>query len=346
MEKIRFTDRIKSLAKRIIDVFREYPVTMICIMLAALVGTILIPIHDRDLEQNFERVIFFFLLTAMQAIAYEEIVPQKKPIRITGYIVSVLLSILNVYVLSYDRETFLGIDNNIVCEIFAKTLLVYGVIMIGLSIHHMFRRTEEDFEIYATKAFLEFLKATVVYGLFALGLALVIWVFNELIYQTDYLLEMVELFLAGGIYVPMCLKAISSKHDEPGKFSRFCILYVLQPLQLAAFAIIYMYIIKIFVTREDPANKIFLILACLFAIGMPIWTLVHGLKQEKGILPKISIFLPYAFIPFLALQIWSIAIRIRAYGMTIDRYTCVVLVICEILYLALYAIQHIGKKLV
>ena len=153
MEKIRFTDRIKSLAKRIIDVFREYPVTMICIMLAALVGTILIPIHDRDLEQNFERVIFFFLLTAMQAIAYEEIVPQKKPIRITGYIVSVLLSILNVYVLSYDRETFLGIDNNIVCEIFAKTLLVYGVIMIGLSIHHMFRRTEEDFEIYAKSVF-------------------------------------------------------------------------------------------------------------------------------------------------------------------------------------------------
>ncbi|MBR6477758.1 MAG: DUF4153 domain-containing protein [Lachnospiraceae bacterium] len=343
-KKLRFIDKFKLLASKIIDVFREYPVTMLCIVLAALGGAILVPVRDKDLTLRLEKAIAFCLLTAMQTLTFEEIFPEKKPIRFSGYGVSAMISAISVYILTYEEKLFLGMDHNIVSENLVKILLVYGVIMVGFSIHHMFSRLEEDFEVYATKSFLELLKATVVYGLFALGLALIIWVFNELIFDTDDFLEMVEIFLAGGIYTPMCLKAISSKHDEPGKFSRFCILYVLQPMQLLAFAIIYLYIIKIFVTRDDPSNKIFLILACLFSVGMPIWSLVHGLKQNKGILGKISTFLPYAFIPFLFLQIWSIGVRINAYGMTIDRYVCVVLVILEIIYLALYAFQHVTKK--
>ena len=337
-------EAIKALAAKIIDVFREYPVTMIAIVIAALLGAILIKVHDKDATTNLERAILFFLFTAMQTLFYEEIFPKKKVIRFPGYGVSAILSAIFVYIFTYTEKTLWGMEINAISETAAKILLVYGIIMVGFSVHHMFRRTEESFEVYATKSFFELLKASVVYGLFALGLALIIWVFNELIFDTDDLLEMVEIFLAAGIYVPMCLKAISSKHDEPGKFSTFCVLYILQPLQLIAFAIIYLYIIKIFITREDPSNKIFLILACLFTIGMPIWTMVHAVNKKDGILAKISTFLPYAFIPFLFLQIWSISIRIGAYGMTTDRYTCVSLIICEVIYLALYAYQHLAKK--
>ncbi|MBQ6096102.1 MAG: DUF4153 domain-containing protein [Lachnospiraceae bacterium] len=342
--KFKLGENLKKLGLMILGVFKDYPVTMIAIVLAALGGSILVTWHNRDTEIYVERVICFLLLTAMQTIAFEEVFPKKKIVRFVGCGVSAILAVLYVYILSFDGKVIFGMDFDLVSEFTVKILCVHGAIMLGLSIWHMFRRTEEDFEVYATKAFLELLKASVVYGLFALGLALIIWVFNELIFDTDDFLAQVEIFLAGGIYVPMCLKAISEKNETPGKFSRFCILYVLQPMQLVAFAIIYLYIIKLFVTREDTSNKIFLILACLFTIGMPIWTLIHGLEHKDGIIGKLSPFIPYLFIPFVFLQIWSIGVRIAAYGVTADRYCCVLLIICEIIYFVLYFLHHRGNK--
>lgn len=342
--KFNVGENLKKLGLMILGVFKDYPVTMIAIVLAALGGSILVTWHNRETEIYVERVIVFLLLTAMQTIAFEEVFPKKKLVRFVGSGVSAVLAALYVYILSFDGKIIFGMDFDVVSENTIKILCVHGVIMLGLSIWHMFRRTEENFEVYATKAFIELLKASVVYGLFALGLALIIWVFNELIFDTDDFLAQVEIFLAGGIYVPMCLKAISGKNETPGKFSRFCILYVLQPMQLLAFAIIYLYIIKLFVTREDTSNKIFLILAFLFSIGMPIWTLIHGLEHKDGIIGKLSPFIPYLFIPFVLLQIWSMGVRIAAYGVTADRYCGVLLILGEILYFVLYFLHHRGNK--
>lgn len=342
--KFKLGENIKKFALMILSVFQDYPVTMIAILLAAFGSTILVTWDNRDTIIYPERVIAFLTITAMQTIAFEEVFAKKKLVRYVGCGVSAILSVIYVWFLTFQGETLFGMDPDIPIELVAKILFVHGIITLGLSIWHMYRRTEEDFEVYATKAFLELLKASVVYGLFALGLALLIWVFNELIFDTDEFMAQVEIFLAGGIYVPMCLKALSSKNETPGKFSRFCILYVLQSMQLLAFAIIYLYIIKLFVTREDTSNKIFLILGCLFAVGMPIWTMIHGLEHKDGFLGKIAPFIPYAFIPFVFLQIWSISLRISAYGMTIDRYGCVVLVVCEIIYFVLYFLRHRGNK--
>ena len=343
-KKNRLAETFKALSQKIIGVFKDYPVTMIAIMLAALVGAIMVSWENRDTEIYLEKAIAFLLLTAMQTLAFEEICKEKKPVRLIGYVFSAILAFLYVYVLSNSRETLLGMDADIIKSIFTRTLYVHGVIAIGLAILHMFRRLEDNFEIYATKAFLELIKSTVVYGLFALGLALILWIFNELIFDTDDLLEQVEIFLAGGIYVPMCLKAISGKNEDPGKFARFCFLYVLQPMLLLAFAIIYVYIIKIFVTNDIPSNQIFFILAFLFTVGMPIWTMVHGMKQKEGILAKATLFLPYVFLPFVILQCWAIGLRIRNYGLTPDRYAALVLILCELIYFVLYLLHHLGNQ--
>ncbi len=105
-------------------------------------------------------------------------------------------------------------------------------------------------------------------------------------------------------------------------------------------------------TDTVPSNRVFEILAFLFSIGMPVWTMLHALldrngqteeKQQKGF-SKVAVFIPYAFIPFIILQCWSIGIRIKDYGFTTSRYSAVVLIIAEIIYFILYAIHHRGKK--
>ena len=350
----RILKALSRLGAHIYEVFKDYPATMIAIIAAAFLGAILAGdnIIADDYEEEAVRVIGFFLIFSFQAIMYEEVFKNRLKIRIAGYALSSVISFVSVYIFSYEDEILFGTSADTVKEISARILFVYGVVMTGCAVYHMFKRLEEDFEIYCTKAFLELLKASVVYGLFAIGLGIIVFIFNELIYDTDDFVWQLELFLAGGIYTPMCIKAISSKNERAGKFARFCITYVLFPMLLIALAIIYIYIVKIFVTDTVPSNRVFEILAFLFSIGMPVWTMLHALldrngqteeKQQKGF-SKVAVFIPYAFIPFIILQCWSIGIRIKDYGFTTSRYSAVVLIIAEIIYFILYAIHHRGKK--
>ena len=342
-QKKSLKELVKALGSKIIGVFRDYPVTMIAIMVAALIASILVSWENRDTEIYLERTALFFLITAVGTIFFEEVFPKKLVIRIAGYASSAILSFLFVGILSSKEELIFGLESDMVIDFTARILAVYGVVLVSFSIWHMFRRLEEDFEVYATKAFLELLKASVIYGLFAGGLATIILIFNALIFDTDDFLAQVEIFLASGIYVPMCLKAISGKNEEPGKFFRICIHYALLPMLLIAFGIIYLYIGKVFLLRDIPSNKIFPILAGLFTVGMPIWTLVHGMQQKDDFLSKAARFLPYVFVPFLFLQCWSLGLRIGQYGITSDRYWGIILILGEAIYFVLYFLHHRGQ---
>jgi len=121
---------------------------------------------------------------------------------------------------------------------------------------------------------------------------------------------------------------------------------VLGTLVIIAFAIIYLYIAKIIILRDIPSNEIFRILASLFIIGLPIWTMSKSF-DNNDLLDKINRKLPILFIPFIFLQIYSIGVRIANNGLTEARYMCVMLIIFEIIYIAIYMknAKNIGKIL-
>lgn len=335
---------IKSLVSRIIDVFRDYPVTMIAIMLAALGFSLIVGDLGKETDKFLTKFANVCLITATGSLFFEELFKKKFIVRIAGYCLSAISAIIYVTIFFTEKEMLLGMEADVVSETAAKLLALQGVILLGFAVWHMFRRLEDDFEVYATKAFVELIKATVIYGLFAAGLAVIVLIFDALIFKTHDFLSQVEIFLASGIYVPMCLKAISGKNEAPEKFFRVCIQYVLLPMLLISFAIIYLYIAKVFITNDVPSNRIFYILAGLFAIGLPVWTCVHGLQQKEGFLPKAAAFLPYVFLPFVLLQCWSIGLRIGQYGITEPRYFAITLILCEIIYFVLYVLHHKGNK--
>ncbi len=344
-KKNRFIEALKGVGNMLYQVFKDYPVTLVAIILAALFGAIIIGIDNRNAEDALEKMAYCFMFASAQHIFYEEVFKDKWPVRIGGYIASAAISIFMVYyIINTGADILFGMNSDSVIEIATRVFFVYLMALDAVTVWHMFMRLEEDFEEYCTKAFLGLFKATVVYSLFAIGLALIVWIINELLFDTHDFMGQIELFLAGGIYVPMCLRAISAKGEKPGKFGRLCIVYILQSMLLIAFAVIYLYIIKIFVTDTVPSNQVFNILAWLFAFGMPIWTMVHGINEEDGFLYKVARFVPYAFIPFIFLQCWSMGIRIKEYGYTESRYMAVVLIIGEVIYFALYAIHHKGNK--
>ncbi len=347
VKKKRLIETIKTFGQKLADVFKDYPVTLIAIVIAALISAILEDYNSKTGpidEDTLIKIVGFLLILSVQALFLEEFFPKKYIQRLIGYILSSVCAGVYIGILSSKAEYIFGMEFERFAMYIVKVLAIHMTVLFCLTIRHMFLRLEEDFEVYATKAFLELLKSSVIYGLFAIGLGIIIAIFNELIFDTDDFLWQLEIFLAGGIYTPMCIKSIARKNEEPGKFSRVCFLYVLQPMLLISFVIIYLYIFKLIILQEILSNSIFGILTFLFCSGLPIWTVVHSMKQKEGLFSKLTTILPYIFIPFLILQCWAIGLRIGDYGLTTTRYFCIVLVICEVAYFVLYAFHHKGYK--
>lgn len=152
------------------------------------------------------------------------------------------------------------------------------------------------------------------------------------------LVSRLEILVFGFYYLPKVINSFVFEEKDNSKFILGIISYVLEPLVLIAFVIIYIYIFKILIFRDIPSNQIFRILAGLFILGLPIWTMVSSFK-EKNILDKINNKLPYFFIPFLFLQIYSIGVRIINNGLTESRYLCIMLIIFEIIYIIIYFVK-------
>ena len=340
-EKTSFAAKLKNAALKIANVFREYPITLGSIVLIAAIGAVII---DCSFDTEIcERIIVFLAALSVQTLFIEEHLKDRHALRIAGYVIAALLSAFFQYFEFSSGEVFLGMPwykaNEIVTDIYVSYFACLGL----ASIYHMYRRQGDSFESYCLKTFFGLVRTSVVYGLFAAGLAIIVLIFDTLIFHTHNFIGRVEIFLAGGIYVPAMLLVVSGKKGGVGKFAKACVLYVLEPMLILAMAIIYIYIVKIFVTNDIPSNAVFSIITSLFAAGMVIWTLACGI-DAANVFCKIARILPFVFIPCILLQAWSVLIRIGDYGITPSRYFGVALVIFELIYMVLYLLQRLLKK--
>ena len=340
-KKNAFVERLKTAVLKIGNVFKDYPVTLGCIVVIAAIAAVIV---DCDFNTDVcEKIILFLGVYSVQALFTEECLSKKLAFRIAGYALAVPISVFLVYIAWYKEDYLFNIDFYKLEEIVVSIYGCYTAILVCASLYHMYKRQEETFESYCLKSFCGLVQTTVIYGLFAGGLAIIVLIFDALIFHTDSFLERLEIFLAGGIYVPALLLVLSGKKSDIGKFARICVLYVLEPMLILTMAIIYIYIIKIFVSDDIPSNSVFGIITGLFAAGMVIWTLACGIGEDN-IFCRIAKILPFVFIPCIILQAWSVLIRIADYGFTPQRYVGIILVIFELIYMVLYTIRFVLKK--
>ena len=218
-----------------------------------------------------------------------------------------------------------------------RFIICYLIATIVLAIYYNYKSLNKTFEQYVTSTFVTIFKTSLIYGILAIGIAMITAVFVYLILDGEsyILVARMEILLFGVYYIPTVLYSFYDQEEEIGKFAKIVIKYVLGTLVIVAFAIIYMYIIKIIFLRDIPSNLIFRILSALFIIGLPVWTMILSFK-ENTTLDKINRKLPLLFIPFIILQIYSIGTRILSNGITELRYLCLMLIIFEIVYIIIY----------
>lgn len=332
---MKLKEKIYNLYSTLKKSTEKFPLTISTILVLTVIYAINLD-NDYIKENTLINITLFGGIFASSNFFIETIMENKSKKRILYCIISAIISVIFTYASNIDSN-FCGMENEIFLGRLARLIVCYLISSVVLSIHFNYKKSNKTFEEYTRSIFINIFKSSVVYGILSIGIATITAIFIYLILDGDdyTLIARMEILLLGIYYIPTIIYSFYNVEEEIAKFAKIIIKYVLGTLLITAFIIIYMYIVKIIVLRDMPSNQIFRILAILFILGCPIWTMIGAFKEEQ-IIDKVNVKLPLLFIPFIILQIYSIFVRIENNGITESRYLCIMLIIFEIIYTLIY----------
>ena len=339
-------NKIKELFSGMINSVKEtlekFPLTTILVFILTLI--IAFFVIDTDFSKNIEELIIHIIciasFTAIGAWLVEAIFYDKKDARqkqITGYVISFIIAIL------IDRI----IKNEwIKEEVLARWVCEYVIACFLGAVYILTKKLDIKFEKYILNLILNIKRTSIIFCIISVGFLILYAIFTILILNTlkfDIVLRIICLF-AGFYYVPNIMNAFANKEAEDTKFNKVVFTKVLLPLITLAIIIVYIYIAKIFLITEVPKNELFSILSMIFVFAFPVYIVNKNYAEKETLIYKINKAIPYSYIPFIFLQMYSIGIRINEYGITTSRYMGIALIIFEIGAIML-AIVKDSKKL-
>lgn len=331
-------NKLKNVGDLFKKIFEKFPITILIIFVTTIIYAI--SIDNEWISSDVLNNIGLFSILFASGSFFTETINKDKRKSILFYIISFIIAISLTYLTNVENAVF-GIKNDVFIDYIIRINCCYIFSMIIASIYIQYRKSKMTFKEYVVRVFTNLFKTSITYGVLSIGALIITSIFNFLILSgKDFYISLrIEVLILGLFYLPRVLYSFFELDIEIGKFVKGLIKYTLGILLIIAFAIIYLYIGKIIILREVPSNQIFRIVASLFVIGCPIWTM-SGYFKDKDILSKINSKLPILFIPFIFLQIYSIGVRIYNNGVTEFRYLAVLLIIIEIIYFALYLVKR------
>ncbi len=220
--------------------------------------------------------------------------------------------------------------------IFESILYFYIACTVLLAIYVLLRQQQLDLPHCIGRIIFALLRAVGVYLVLNIAVILILEIIDALLVDIDtFRVELnIQLLLSALAYFPTCLLAVSDTSEDNAAFTKKFVSYVLLPCVWIAMFVIYLYVVKIFVTQEVPSNEIFSICASLFAIGMPIWMMASGFVEEKtSRYAKLISITKYIYAPFILLEIYSMSVRVKAYGLTEQRYAAWMFILLQVIYI-------------
>lgn len=180
--------------------------------------------------------------------------------------------------------------------------------------------------------------SSIIYGVIQAGVLFLTIIVVLLLYDDAFrFLPAILIVINGLFFAPAILCALARKNENANMFFTVIIRYVMLIITMIAFAIIYIYMIKLIVTGSVPSNSVFEILAALFFVSMFI-SYECTVFEEKGFLQKFAYNTPLIFAPFILMQCYTVFVRISQYGLTPKRYFGLAIIAFEVTYILHYII--------
>ena len=339
MSKLK--ERIDKIFTNFKKSFEKFPVTMITIFLLTIIFVVDL---DGDIlgQELLSNIIGFGTLFGFGAFFSESIFKGKSKKSVCFVFVAIISFFLS-------NSNFIDLLNESVSTFIENLRAFYLITTTIFALYFNYKKSNKSFEKYMLLVFSNICKTFLIYGILAIGIAIVSVIFIYLILDDSsyFLLARIEILIVGFYLVPTLVSSLYNVEENVSKFLKVVIKYILGMLVISAFAIIYLYILKIIILRDMPSNQVFRILSSLFVFGGIIWTMIENFNEGKFI-DKINSKLPILFIPFIFLQMFAIGIRVVNNGITENRYLCIMLIVFEIIYIIVYLKkkEKLGEMLV
>ena len=192
-------------------------------------------------------------------------------------------------------------------------------------IPYFYRR--ENYELYVIKLFTSFFITFLYSAVLFLGLAAMLFTVDAL-----FALKLSEKLyfdiwlIAAGVFAPTYFLADIPQHREEvspeyyPKVLKVLLLYIVMPLIIAYSAILYVYFAKILITRQWPDGMVSHLVLWYSFISILVLFFVYQLRRTNQWAGVFVSHFPKLIIPLLAMMFVSMGIRIKAYGITENRY--------------------------
>lgn len=323
---IKIKELLSRTSNTLINLYKRYLITIIIITSITIFLSIFVGMYVFK-DSTIEKVTIFGIVWSISTILIETLNLKSKKVNIISYVITALIAFILV---KLPQNTY-GVFN----EHLVRITTGYCLCLFALTLYFIIKKTGVSFGEYLIKIFNNIFNSSIIYGVLNIGMTLIIVIFVELILDGTYgeFILRSQILLLGLFYFPALLNSISDiKEKSPSSFIKGLVKYVLLPLVTIAMLIIYIYIAKILIQREMPSNIIFRILAGIFIVAFPVWNMASIFKEQK-IIYKISKILPYTYIPFIFLEIYSVGIRIIDFGLTPIRYIGIAFILFQIIVL-------------
>ena len=343
---------LKKIKNGFIEIVKEHPVSVISMIISMIFWSMTVDYNSDSYAQCVAIFLTLFAVVVLPCEVYRLYkrktdenysFKNKKNLIVNGIIIAVgtVLSFFTGVMFTYDSAVLakkLGTDKlslEVSSEYIYRITACFMIAAVCATLYLFMKKSGESFETYTAKAFCGLMKAELVYLVIFTGLTMILGAFSALIYELDFdIYAQVWVLLAGFVQFPCVLLGLSKTEDEISKFGKIMLNYVLTGLLAIAFAIIYVYIVKVFVQWTFPLYMVFGILTALFGFGVFIWTMAQGICEEN--MRKIFKYMPLLFIPCIIMEIISLGRQISIYGLTLARYAGIAAIVFEIAYFVLY----------
>ena len=212
-------------------------------------------------------------------------------------------------------------------------------------IPYFYRR--ENYELYVIKLFTSFFITFLYSAVLFLGLAAMLFTVDTLfVLKLSEKLYFDIWLIAAGVFAPTHFLADIPRYREevpPEYYPRVLkvlLLYIVMPLIIAYSTILYVYFAKIVITRQWPDGMVSHLVPWYSFISMLVLFFVYQLRRSNKWVGVFVSYFPKLVIPLLAMMFVSMGIRIKAYGITENRY----FVLAAGLWVTAGYVYHILRK--
>lgn len=325
---MKIINMLKSFIASLYASLKRFPIAIGLSTSAAILMMILTnnaQTFSRATEELLGRIIMTLALGIPVSLCSKLIFERKKGIRLVVkaviYILEALCLVL--YFLFFLKE----LEMVSVTRYIALTLSFY---LIAMFIPYFYRRN--GFELYVIKLMTRFFTAVIYSIVLFLGIAAILFTIDKLLeirvderVYLDFWIGIIGIFAPSFFLAGVPLYEEQFEERNYPKLLKVLLLYIVMPIIAVYTAILYIYFAKIIATLQWPAGLVAHLVLWYSAICAVVIFFISPLIDESKWARSFSFLLPKVIIPLIIMMFFSVGIRVKAYGITENRYFVIAL---------------------